>query len=163
MRLLKKVTIIIFCILLLLPVLKFDFTEHAVSEIDNRELAVNPLTNRGEDFSSDLENYVNDRIGFRNEMIYGYTVLNDKLFGKMVHPSYTYGKNGYVFGAGVSTNIRYNEFHEAFADMVKEIQDYCDAQGIPFLFVFDPAKPAVMTEYLRRGNQLQQRMGRSVF
>lgn len=151
MRLLKKVTIIIFCILLLLPVLKFDFTEHAVSEIDNRELAVNPLTNRGEDFTSDLENYVNDRVGFRNEMIYGYTVLNDKLFGKMVHPSYIYGKNGYVFGAGVSTNIRYNEFHEAFADMVKEIQDYCDAHGIPFLFVFDPAKPAVMTEYLAEG------------
>ena len=61
-----------------------------MSEIDNRELAVNPLTNRGEDFTSDLENYVNDRIGFRNEMIYGYTVLNDKLFGKMVHPSYIY-------------------------------------------------------------------------
>ena len=33
---------------------------------------------------------------------------------------------------------------------MKEIQDYCDAHGIPFLFVFDPAKPAVMTEYSQR-------------
>lgn len=138
MRILKKITVIIFCALLLLPIFNFDFTENAVSEIDNRELAANPLTNRGEDFTSDMENYVNDRIGFRNEMIYGYTVLNDKLFGKMVHPSYSYGKDGYVFGAGVSTDIGYGEFHEVFADMVKEIQDYCEESGIPFLFVFNP-------------------------
>lgn len=151
MKLLKKITIVLFCVLLFLPILKFDFTKHAVSEIDNRELAANPLNNRGEDFTSDMENYVNDRIGFRNEMIYGYTVLNDKLFGKMVHPSYSYGKDGYVFGAGVSTDIRYGEFHEVFADMVKEIQDYCEERGISFLFVFNPAKPAVMTEYLAEG------------
>lgn len=152
MRILKKITIFVFCIILLLPVFTFNTKENAISEIDNRALAQNPLTaDSGEDFTTAAENYVNDRIGFRNEMILDYTILNDKLFGKMVHPSYTYGKDGYVFGAGLDMGIHYNEYHEVFADMVKKVQDYCDERGIPFLFVFNPAKPAVMTEYIAEG------------
>lgn len=138
--------------ILLIPILTFNTEENAISEIDNRALAVNPFTEESsEDFTKDVENYVNDRIGLRNEMILAYTVLNDRLFGKMVHPSYTYGKDGYVFGAGLDVNIRYNEFHEVFADMVKKVQDYCEERDIPFLFVFNPAKPAVMTEYIAEG------------
>lgn len=98
-----------------------------------------------------IENYVNDRIGFRDEMILGYTVLNDKLFGKMVHPSYSYGKDGYVFGAGLWVNTPYTEYHEIFADMVLKIQNYCKQRGVPFLFMFEPAKPAVLTQYLPDG------------
>lgn len=136
----------------MIPIFTFNTEKDAISEIDNRVLAENPLTvENSEDFTTDVENYVNDRIGLRNEMILAYTVLNDKLFGKMVHPSYTYGKDGYVFGAGLGVNIRYNEFHEAFADMVKKVQDYCEERDIPFLFVFNPAKPAVMTEYIAEG------------
>ena len=86
-----------------------------------------------------------------NEMILDYTILNDKLFGEMVHPSYTYGKDGYVFGAEIHMGIHYDEYHEAFADMVKKVQDYCDERSIPFLFVFNPSKPAVMTEYIAEG------------
>lgn len=152
MKILKRITILAFCIVLLIPIFTFNTEENSISEIDNRTLAENPLTiEASEDFTTDVENYVNDRIGFRNEMILTYTVLNDKLFGKMVHPAYTYGKNGYVFGAGLDVNIRYNEFHEVFADMVKEVQDYCEERDIPFLFVFDPAKPAIMTEYIAEG------------
>lgn len=100
---------------------------------------------------SRIENYVNDRIGFRDEMILGYTVLNDRLFGKMVHPSYSYGKDGYVFGSGMWVNTPYTEYHEVFADMVLKIQNYCEQRDIPFLFMFEPAKPAVLTQYLPDG------------
>lgn len=152
MKTLKRIIILAFCAVLLIPILTFNTEENAISEIDNRALAVNPFTEESsEDFTKDVENYVNDRIGLRNEMILAYTVLNDRLFGKMVHPSYTYGKDGYVFGAGLDVNIRYNEFHEVFADMVKKVQDYCEERDIPFLFVFNPAKPAVMTEYIAEG------------
>lgn len=114
MKILKRITILAFCVVLMIPIFTFNTEKDAISEIDNRVLAENPLTvENSEDFTTDVENYVNDRIGLRNEMILAYTVLNDKLFGKMVHPSYTYGKDGYVFGAGLGVNIRYNEFHEA--------------------------------------------------
>ena len=103
------------------------------------------------DLTKDLENYVNDRIGFRDEMILGYTLLNDRLFGKMIHPAYTYGKEGYVFGTGLWVNEPYTEYHETFADMVLNIQTYCESRGVPFLFAFNAVKPAIYTEYLPEG------------
>ena len=121
MRLLKKITIVLFCVLLLLPILKFDFTEHAVSEIDNRELAANPLTNRGEDFTSDMENYVNDRIGFRNEMIYGYSETKKIKVNNMLSINGEYytgysqsgGSSGTEFGGKVSVDIKFTGEWEA--------------------------------------------------
>ncbi len=146
----KIAMLVCFAALLLVPLLLFNFTEDAVSEIDNRKLTGNPFVMEG-DLSENVESYINDRIGLRDEMILSYTVLNDRLFGKMVHPSYSYGKDGYIFGAGIWTNEEYGEYHETFADMVKQLQDYCDARGVPFLMVFEPAKPAVLTQYLADG------------
>lgn len=142
--------------MILLPILAFNTQPNAVSEIDNRMLTENPFSaearENSEDLTEDIENYVNDRIGFRDDMILNYTLLNDKLFGKMVHPTYSYGKDGYVFAAGLTTAAdTYSDFHEKFADMVKQAQDYCVQRGVPFVFVFEPVKPAVLPEYLPQG------------
>lgn len=67
----------------------------------------------------------------------------------MVHPTYTYGKDGYVFSH--YSNPAYGAFHEAFADMVKELQEYCEARGVPFLFAFEPTKCSVLPEYMPDG------------
>ena len=150
MKCIKIIFTVLFAIILLVPIAAFNFDEDAVSAIDNRQLAQNPLEVDG-DLTQNIQDYVNDRIGLRDEMILAYTLLNDRLFDKMVHPSYVYGKEGYVFGAGLDVETQYTEFHEAFADMVKKIQDYCDERNVPFLFVFNPAKPAVMTEYVPTG------------
>lgn len=154
MKVLKSMTILCFSLIILLPVITFNFEEGAVSEIDNRELMPNPFSKEAReqgDLTENIENYVNDRIGLRDDMILAYTVMNDRVFGKMVHPSYVYGKDGYVFGAGVSVYPCYSEFHEEFADMIQEIQNYCTERNVPFLFVFDPAKPAILTQYLPEG------------
>ncbi len=140
----------IFGAMLVLPMLFFNFKREVVSEIDNRMLAGNPFTAEG-DLERNIEDYINDRIGFRDEMILAHTILNDKLFGKMEHPMYTYGRSGHVFGAGVAVNYPYSEYHQVFAQTVKRIQDYCEVRGIPFLFVFEPAKPAVYPEYIAKG------------
>lgn len=158
MKSIKAFTVFLFSLILLVPLAAFNFCPHTSSAIDNRMLAENPFSQETLESSTDLtqniENYVNDRIGFRDEMILGYTVLNDQVFGKMVHPSYTYGKDGYVFGSGLTTaENSYSDFHETFADLVKQIQDYCTERDIPFLFVFNPAKPAVLSDYLPDGIQ----------
>ncbi len=140
----------LFSAVLITPMVLFNFKSEVVSEIDNRMLAENPFKTEG-DLTQNIENYVNDRIGLRDEMILGYTLLNDKIFAKMVHPSYTYGKDGYVFGSGVTTCTSYTEYHQTFAKMVKTIQTYCEERNVPFLFVFNPAKPAVYTEYIAAG------------
>ena len=154
MKIIRYCAFICFALILLIPLLLFNFEEEAVSEIDNRNLAGSPFAPEAaeNDFTDHCESYVNDRIGLRDEMVLAYTVLNDKLFSKMVHPLYVYGSDGYVFAEGLtSSDTKFTEFHAAFADMVKEIQDYCDARDIPFVFVFDPAKPAVLTEYIPKG------------
>lgn len=150
MKTLRIIKTILFSVVIILPIAFFNFTPNTISAIDNRKLAENPLTADG-DLTENIENYVNDRIGLRDEMIYSYTVLNDELFGKMVHPSYTYGKDGYIFGEGVWTNKSYNEYHVAFAEMVKEIQTYCEQRNVPFLLVFNPAKPAVYQDKIADG------------
>lgn len=152
MQQIKRITVLLFTLVLLVPLLTFNLEPESVSEIDNRMLAAYPLTEGATgDLTEQVEDFVGDRIGLRDQMILGYTVLNDALFGKMVHPSYSYGTDGYVFGAGLTVNNPYTEFHEAFADMVKAIQDYCDERNVPFLFVFEPAKPAVLQEYIAEG------------
>ena len=150
MRTAKIIALILFVAIILTPLCFLNTEPNAVSVIDNRKLTENPFSLEG-DLTENIQNYVNDRIGFRDEMITAYTVLNDKLFGKMVHPSYKYGKDGYVFGAGLTTSNNFGEFHIAFADMVAEIQAYCDERNVPFLFVFNPAKPAVYQDKIADG------------
>lgn len=103
--------------------------------------------NSGADLSKALENYVDDRIGLRNEMIKAYVIANDTLFHEMMHPSYEYGQDDYVFFKS-KANEEFSEYHIAFADMVKKIQDYCEARNVPFIFVFNPAKISVLQDKL---------------
>ena len=106
MRRLKVITVICFALIILIPILTFNFEENAVSVIDNRELAKNPFSVKKREYNEEnyeeeeseegkekrltenIENYVSDRIGLRDEMILSYTILNDRIFEKMVHPSY---------------------------------------------------------------------------
>ncbi len=150
MKILKSIVIVLFVVILSLPIIFFNFDSESISKIDNRKLSPNPFRAEG-DLMTNMENYVNDRIGFRDEIITEYTILNDKLFGIMEHPSYSYGKDGYVFGAGVTVYDSFGNFHIAFANMVKSIQNYCLERGKPFIFVFNPAKPAVYQEKIASG------------
>ena len=153
MKKLQIVFIALLFVLLALPLAFFNWEENVVSEIDNRQLTNNPFgpnAEPGADLTASLESYVQDRIGFRDEMILGYTLLNDQLFHKMIHPLYEYGKDGYVFFKQ-KQNVQFGDYHIAFAEMLAEIQDYCQARDVPFLFVLNPEKTAVYPDKLRDG------------
>ena len=107
MKRIQIIMISLFFLILLVPLVTFNFEKNSISEIDNRLLAENPFAEEG-DLTENIENYINDRLGLRDKMILSYTVLNDRIFHKMVHPSYEYGKDGYVFGAGLTTDVAYN-------------------------------------------------------
>lgn len=143
--------VLLFALINLIPIALFCWEPEVVSEIDNRMLAENPfspeLRNQDCDLTQAIENYVNDRIGLRDDMILSYTLLNDKLFGKMVHPIYRYGKEGYVF-TQIGQRFVYDEYHQIFLDMVETLQNYCEARSIPFLLVLEPDKTSVYREYL---------------
>ncbi len=145
----KIVVIVIFCSIILLPLILINTKKDAVSEIDNRNLAESPFTKTDGTFNDNLNDYLNDRIGFREEMITANIILDDRIFGLMSHPNYTYGKNGHLFGNyTISTDIAYSDFHKAFAKMVKTIQNFCEERNVPFVFTFSPSKSSVYQEFL---------------
>lgn len=47
--------------------------------------------------------------------------------------------------------MQFGDYHIAFAEMLAEIQDYCQARDVPFLFVLNPEKAAVYPDKLRDG------------
>lgn len=150
-KIVKITTIITFIAILLMPSLFFNWKKDYVSEIDNRKLTEfpNDQVSSG-DLTKDIENFLNDRIGFRNQIIRTYTKINDKVFGVMEHPTYTYGKNGYVFFK-MHRAIKYNDFHKEFVSMVGKIQRYCDERDVPFVFCFNPAKMSALSQHLPPG------------
>ena len=139
MKKLNIVFIIMFFTILVIPVFFFDFEEDITSEIDNRKLANNPVNDEkiideAGSLTQALENYVADRIGFRNFFIRSYITLNDKLFHKMVHPIYEYGKDDYVFFVRSTGNrLDGDEFYDAFLNMLIEIKKYCDQKNVAFI------------------------------
>ena len=152
MKKIKIITVVLFFVLLAIPVITFNWKENVVSEIDNRNLTNNPFGDNyvsdGEtDLSGALEDYVQDRIGLRNEMISAYTLLYDRVFGE--HPLYEYGKDGYIFSE--VAYIEFGEYQIAFAEVIKKIQDYCTERNIPFVFIFDPNKTTVLQDELADG------------
>lgn len=140
----KTVKIIFFCVIagfLMLAVFTTNTKSDAVSEIDNRHLVK---------WKGDINPYFQDRIGFRDKMINFYTVYNDFVFNEMVHPTYEYGKDGYVF-------FRYRkeandkEFVNLFCSYLKRVQEYCTQRGVCFLYVYNPSKTSVYAQYLAKG------------
>lgn len=151
MKLIQRLFIALFCLMLILPMVFFNVEKDVVSEIDNRKLTEFP-------FEKDVSNgplpeklaalgdYVSDRIGFRDEMIHGYTLLHGALFG-LEHPSYMAGQDGYIF-LKKTENVEFSEFHQDFAKMVIKLDQYCKERGVPFLFVFTPEKASILRDKL---------------
>lgn len=142
--------ITIFVLIILIPIFNFNFKSNQISTIDNRMLMdANDIISEG-DLTSNIESYVNDRIGFRTEMVNAYIRGMDSLFGEMVHPIYQYGQNGYIFSK-VSTMTLNKEFNDVYAEFISNFQKYCNDRGIDFLYAVEPSKATVYTEYLPEG------------
>ena len=154
MKKLQIVFITLFFVLLALPLAFFNWDENVVSEIDNRQLTNNPFgpnAEPGADLTASLESYVQDRIGFRDEMILGYTLLDDQLFHKMIHPLYEYGKDGYVVRKQKQNVQLGGPPHRLCRDARRDSGLLSGAGTAPFLFVLSPEKAAVYPDKLRDG------------
>lgn len=140
MRKIKNIFLIILCAPLLLPLVTFNFEKDYVSPIDNRMLT-EWETDSG-DFTQMADSYIKDRIGFRTEAIDAYTELHDKVYGMMIHPTYTYGKDGYVFFQ-MSYEAPDPSFFDLFCAYLRNVQDYCEARDVPFFYCLNPSKTTV--------------------
>lgn len=150
MKHLKIFFILLFSVILLLPLAFFNRQPNYISEIDNRKLAEFPnLDKINSETFTDIYKYINDRIGFREEIIQSYGILNNKLFDILVHPAYIYGQDEYVYFGMYQKN--YDEHARQFTKSLKEIKDYVESRGGKFYVLINPEKTSVYTEQLPKG------------
>lgn len=148
------IKIILFCLIIVIPILFMNFKENEISTIDNRMLLnYKDIINDSKDINDVFTNigiYANDRIGFRSNMVNLYTYSMDKLFNDMVHPTYQYGKDGFVYLKLPETKVNLR-FQEVFSSFIKDFQEYCNERNIKFLYTLEPNKSTIYPEYLPEG------------
>lgn len=150
MRKINISKIIIFIFILVVPIITFNIKRDVISEIDNKKLmTIEDIFNAG-DLTNGIESFMNDRIGLRTSMVSAYTKSMDLVFDEMIHPSYQYGEDEYVFFK-VSENKLDNEFQEIYSSFIKNFQEYCESRGIGFLYAVEPSKEVIYSEYLPKG------------
>lgn len=150
MKKINIIKILIFSLIILVPILTFNLKEDVVSEIDNRKLMNIENIFAGDDLTKGIESFIDDRIGLRTKMVSAYNRSMDVLFDEMVHPSYQYGQDDYVFFK-VSEDEFDPEFQEIYSSFIKDFQEYCESRGIGFLYTVEPSKSTVYEEYLSKG------------
>ena len=164
MKGIKVFTLIAFFAIIAVPMALFNFKSGAVSDIDNRKLAESPFSSSADQskrWTVRTQEYINDRIGLREQMILGYSIINKYAFHKVAYPSYSYGKDNYIFGAGITTESEYGEYEKAFSDTLKSMQAYCQQRKIPFVVMIDPAKSTIYPDKVPSSiNYTHERMDR---
>ena len=141
--------LLFFLLILMIPLCLTNTKSNVKSDFDNRVLVELPEIGE-EAFERKVTSYLQDRIGFRDQIVTGYQLLNNAVAGELTHPIYTYGQDGYVF-FDMHNTIHYGTYHKIFAEAVLKMQQYCESRGVKFYFLFDPEKISVYRRYLPSG------------
>jgi hypothetical protein len=160
----KKLNILFINCFLLIISLPFFFMDrkNTISKHENRNLAAFPhfFTSDGRfdrpiigNFPQAVDNYINDRFGFRSMFVSLANSLNKST--KKINGSVIIGKDGWLFYSSASDNIRdffkINLFTEPevrlFIDHIIKRYEWCKDNGIEFVFLIAPNKHNVYPEY----------------
>ncbi|MDB1944564.1 alginate O-acetyltransferase [Clostridium tertium] len=139
-----------FLLIIIIPVLFMNLKSDQVSYIDNRSLMNFEDIFSNKDVFNNIKSYVDDRIGFRTEMVDIYAKVMDKAFNEITHPRYEYGKDGFIMSKAEENEFD-PEFMEIYSDFIKEFQKYCNDRDIKFLYAVEPRKELIYPEYIKKG------------
>lgn len=139
-----------FLLIIIIPVLFMNLKSDQVSYIDNRSLMNFEDIFSNKDVFNNIKSYVDDRIGFRTEIVDIYAKVMDKAFNEITHPRYEYGKDGFIMSKAEENEFD-PEFMEIYSDFIKDFQKYCNDRGIKFLYTVEPSKETVYKEFLPDG------------
>jgi len=156
MKIGKLLFIIGFCLIISLPFLFMD-RKSAFSEKENRELASFPyfsVYDMGE-LPKSLDNYINDRFGFRNTFI----MLANKFISDASHiiGNVIIGKENWLFysnpgdGNNITDFYKTNLLNDAdvsrIINAISEHVEWCNSNGIEFILLIAPNKHNIYPEY----------------
>lgn len=165
----KKKINILFIILILvisiIPLLFVNKKEGAISESENRQLASFPKLYNSEGkynkkFNVEFTSWLNDNIGFRENMLQINTRFLYKVFEKIDSEDVILGKEDWLFyqgekGLAISDYQIKNLYSESQLQQilanVKEMQQWCYENDMEFVLMVIPNKEYVYEEYLPDG------------
>lgn len=143
---------LLFFLCILIPLALSNHKPNQISELDNTSLMEWNEVASGP-FTENFEQYVSERIGLRSRMIDTYINLNDRLFNILEHPTYTYGRDGYVFFNMPNEDVN-SSYIKLFAGFISRMEKYLTEEEISFLYCINPNKTQVYSEYLPKGANL---------
>lgn len=159
-KILKKVFIIIFILMIALPLAFTNLKPNTVSQSENRTLA-NPAKlynddgtlNRG--FVSDFERWFNDNVGFRSKMVVANARIQYYLFNRLSNNSDMVigpkGEINYATDAIISDYQRFDlksdDELKNIADSYQYFSDYLASQGIQYYYMQCWDKQTIYPEY----------------
>ena len=152
-RILNISFIAVFLLMLVVPAVCINTEPLQISEIDNELLTEWPGLAFTAENVEELENYVDDRIGFREQLVTLYITLNDRLFHVMTHPLFMYGQEGHIYykdPSYITAFQRMNtneEWLDGFTDFLEKTNEYLQSKGIDFLYYLCPDKKTIYPEY----------------
>ncbi len=161
----KIINILTICVFSLVMVIPFIFTnrdKEAVSETDNRALADNPITAslRGTRYADAVNNYYNDRIGFRADLIDFNGRIAYQVFRQSPVEKVIIGQDGWLFynsekasdGASISQYMGTKTYSEEelhlIADNLVRTRDYLAERNCEFVLFIAPNKERVYSAYM---------------
>ena len=163
----KKIYYIFVCVVLLIFICPGMFTNtksNQKSAIDNRMLAEFP-TDCQNDWNEAVENYLEDRVGFRNMFITGYQISMDKLFHIFARAGYSYGRNGEIYSVEDSATYQHREVEDEYitllADYLEGTQSICDELGASLYFFVAPNKETILYEDYPLGYNVRHQPNRT--
>ncbi len=144
--------IAVLALMLLIPVLCINWKPEQISLIENRPLAEPvPLTQGVSNFMTGLDQSLNDRIGFREEMVSCYNRMNVELF-RTGNDNVILGKDGWLFYKDELPDYTGKTADPAVADYYVQIlvalDQKCKERGTQFVFMPCPNKSSVYAQYM---------------
>lgn len=144
---------VVSCIVLI-PVLTMNHDTNVKSMIDNSYLPEFPEILGNRDMPAEMNQYINKRIGFREECIYLYEAAVDKIFHELAVPGYMYGKNGNIMGSVDRYIADYQHLNlqedkaviENFAEWLTDVNQYLEEKDIVFLYFLPTDKKTIYPE-----------------
>lgn len=151
--------IIIFVIIITTPLIFINKDSDKVSVLENKKLASFPKTftknnKLNSSFINEFETYINDNIGFKQEIVIGDIAFSYRLFNKLKMPNYIIGENENLFytsnGVDIETIQGKNFFSESIlktlSQSITNMQNYFENNDANFYMMTIPNKENVYPE-----------------
>lgn len=144
--------IVSFMLVILVPFLMLDTTEIIDSTLENRRMTMWPGWHFNQEMNAWYGHYVEDRVGFREEVVQGYMDGVYRVFGEFSTRMHMFAKDGEVFPANEEYIKAYQhlatdeQLIDSLVIYLDNTNQYLKSQGIPFYFMAGLDKKTVYPE-----------------